>query len=152
MTEGHSTSRLRFGFALVGLARRWRRALDERMAEIGLSDAAWPPLVHLDRSGEGASQGELAARCGIDGSTLVRLLDLLETRGLVERRVSPTDRRARLIYLTPAGRETLAAVYDVLKESEIAMLADVEDAELASALDVFGRVEERLAGSGKTET
>ena len=55
----------------------WRHALDGRMAALGLSDAAWPPLVYLDRSGEGVTQSELATRCGIDGSTLVRLLDIL---------------------------------------------------------------------------
>ena len=53
MTHSASDPRLHFGFALVGLARRWRRAFDGRMATLGLSDAAWPPLLHLDRSGDG---------------------------------------------------------------------------------------------------
>lgn len=149
MPSSASTARLRFGFALVGLARRWRHALDARMGALGLSDAAWPPLVHLDRGGDGITQNELALRCGIDGSTLVRLLDILGEQGLVERRVSPTDRRARLIYLTAKGRRALGAVYRVLEQAEVAMLKDVDDEHLHGTLEVFAQIERRLAQEGQ---
>jgi MarR family transcriptional regulator for hemolysin len=144
MTASAANPRLRFGFALVGLARRWRRALDERMATLGLSDAAWPPLVHLDRSGDGITQVELAARCGIDGSTLVRLLDLLGEQGLVERRACPTDRRSRLVFMTAKGRRSLASVYRVLQQAEVEMLRDIDDRRLQATLDVFKQIEGRL--------
>ena len=97
-------ARLRFGIKFVLLARRWRQALDQRLAEVGLSDATWAPLVHLWESGGGISQKDLAALVGIDGSSLVRLLDILAGRGLVERRMDPADRRTRLVFLTEAGR------------------------------------------------
>ncbi|MGJ5179302.1 MarR family winged helix-turn-helix transcriptional regulator [Bradyrhizobium oligotrophicum] len=145
MATSSSTARLRFGFALVGLARRWRRALDERMGVLGLSDAAWPPLVHLDRPGDGITQNELAARCGIDGSSLVRLLDMLGERGLIERRVSPHDRRSRLVLLTTKGRHVLTSVYRILQDAEIAMLTDIDDQQLQSTLGVFDRIERCLA-------
>ncbi|MGJ4995285.1 MarR family winged helix-turn-helix transcriptional regulator [Bradyrhizobium sp. HKCCYLS3077] len=150
MATSDPTARLRFGFALVGLARRWRRALDERMDALGLSDAAWPPLVHLDRSGDGITQNELAARCGIDGSSLVRLLDKLSEGGLIERRVSPTDRRSRLVFLTTKGRRVLTSVYRILQDAEIAMLRDINDRQLQSTLDVFERIERRLADPDET--
>ncbi|WP_316228953.1 MarR family winged helix-turn-helix transcriptional regulator [Bradyrhizobium sp. SZCCHNR1070] len=149
MQGSASNARLRFGFALVGLGRRWRRALDARMAALGLSDAAWPPLVHLDRAGDGITQNELAVRCGIDGSTLVRLLDILGEQGLVERRVSPTDRRARLIFLTAKGRRALTSVYRILHQAEVAMLKDVDDEHLQATLEVFARIEHRLAKEDK---
>jgi len=139
MSTSASNARLRFGFALVGLARRWRRELDERMAALGLSDAAWPPLVHLDRSGDGITQNELAARCGIDGSTLVRLLDMLAEQGLIERRVSPTDRRSRLVFLTAKGRRSLTSVYRVLQQAEVTMLRDIDDKHLQATLDIFAQ-------------
>lgn len=145
MPRSASKARLQFGFVLVGLARRWRRALDERMAALGLTDAAWPPLVHLDRLGDGVTQNELAGRCGIDGSTLVRLLDILGNQGLVERRISPTDRRSRLVFLTAKGRKALVSVYRVLEQSEVAMLKDVDDDQITATLDVFARIDRRLA-------
>ena len=50
-------------------------------------------------------QKELATALSIEGPSLVRLLDNLERRGLIERREDETDRRARGIYLTRAGRD-----------------------------------------------
>src|SRR4051794_20112205 len=105
-----STSRRLFGFQFAVLARRWRTYLDQALSEAGLTDATWAPLVHLDRSGDGVPQKTLALRIGIDGSTLVRLIDILESRGLVERRTDPTDRRARLLHLTEAGRQAVSAI------------------------------------------
>ncbi|MBS0469189.1 MAG: MarR family transcriptional regulator [Proteobacteria bacterium] len=51
----------------------------------GLSDAAWTPLVHLHRLGDGISQTDMAAAEGLDGSSLVRLPDMLVAQGLIER-------------------------------------------------------------------
>lgn len=44
------SSRDSFGMLLVGVARRWRSALDASLAEVGLSDATWGPLVHIGRT------------------------------------------------------------------------------------------------------
>lgn len=126
------------------LARRWRRALDERLAETGLSDATWAPLVHLQETGGGITQKELAALVGIDGSSLVRLLDILCRQGFAERRVDESDSRARLIYLTESGEQRVAAIRRELAKGEEEMLADISDADIASMLEHFDRIEERL--------
>jgi len=137
-------ARSRFGFAFVLLARRWRRLLDRRIGALGLTDATWTPLIHLQMAGDGISQTELAALVGIEGSSLVRLLDILVSRGLVERQADPRDRRTRLIVLTEAGHVMLRDIRRVLAETEAEMLADAEDAELAAALDLFDRIDHRL--------
>ncbi len=140
-----STSpRARFGVRFALLARRWRRALDARLAEAGLSDATWVPLVHLHESGDGITQKELAALVGIDGSSLVRLLDILCRQGLVERRVDAADARARLVHLTDAGRARVAEIRRELGKGEAEMLADLSDAEIAAMLRNFELIEQRL--------
>ncbi len=126
------------------LARRWRRALDERLAEAGLSDATWAPLVHLQVTGGGITQKELAALVGIDGSSLVRLLDILCRQGFAERRVDESDSRARLIYLTESGEQRVAAIRRELAKGEEEMLADISDADIATMLEHFDQIEERL--------
>lgn len=141
--------RLRFGFQLVGFARRWRRELDRRLAVVGLSDATWAPLIHLHQAGDGISQKELAALVGIDGSSLVRLLDILTERGLIERRVEKDDRRTRLVFLTPAGRDAVRDIRGQLLQAEKAMLADLSDDEIATILGAFEKVDWRLA-AGRT--
>lgn len=136
--------RFRFGFHLVTLARQWRRQLDTELAAAGLSDASWAPLMHLAEGGDDISQSELALRVGLDGSSLVRLIDLLEERGMIARRVDPNDRRARRIVLTPAGRTEVAAIRARLHEIECRMLADLDDPALTHMIDGFTRIETRI--------
>lgn len=138
-----SDLRRRFGFLFVSLARRWRRAIDHELAAVGLTDATWTPLIHLSEGGDGISQTELAMRVGLDASSLVRLLDLLEARGLVERQVDPTDRRARRIVLTPAGEAEVTCILGKLHAVEAELLADLGDAELTTMLEGFARIDAR---------
>lgn len=141
---GPISARERFGMLFVMVARHWRSALDASLADLGLSDATWSPLLHIGRSGGGLSQKELAARVGIDGSSLVRLLDILTTKGLIERRQDPGDRRANLLFLTPAGREAMAEIQGLLNEIEARMLADLDDAEMEAMTKALERLDTRI--------
>lgn len=136
--------RHRFGALFVGLARRWRRALDDRLSGVGLTDATWAPLVHLEMSGGGISQTELAGMLGIDGSTLVRLLDILAGKGLIERRPDPVDRRAKRLHLTQAGHDAVVGIRAVIIQAETEMLADLDDATLAALIDTFDLIDARI--------
>lgn len=144
MPDTPMSPRRRFGFIFSVLARRWRRLLDARLAAVGLTDATWTPLIHLSELGDGISQKDLAARVGLDGSSLVRLIDILAERGLVTRRTSDADRRANLIFLTEAGHTAVADIRRLLSEAEMEMLADVSDAELATMLAAFARIGARV--------
>ena len=66
-----------FGFRLGRLARFWRARLDEKMRPHGLTQARWVVMVHLRRGGNGFKQKELADFVGIEGPTLVHILDLV---------------------------------------------------------------------------
>src|SRR6266699_2954728 len=57
----------------------------------------------LRNLGEPRSQRELAQCLKFDASNVTAIVDRLEERGLVERRVDPSDRRVRRVVLTPAG-------------------------------------------------
>lgn len=137
--------RTRFGITFSLLARRWRRAIEAHLAASGLTDATWIPLVHLKATGGGISQKDLAALVGVDGSSLVRVLDILEREGLIVRRRDERDGRARLIDLTPAGEDRVATIRAALGEAEEAMLADLSDAELGDLLDHFETIDRRLS-------
>lgn len=94
-----------FGLLVARLSRRLRQAVDAEMRLIGLTEATWRPLIYLRTLGDGVRQKELATAMSIEGPSLVRLLDSLERRGFIERREDESDRRARGIHLTRAGRE-----------------------------------------------
>jgi DNA-binding MarR family transcriptional regulator len=58
----------------------------------------------------GMSQHKLHEKTAIDPSSMVAVIDELEARGLAERRPDPADRRARTIFLTDDGLQTLKRI------------------------------------------
>lgn len=146
MTTEDIDPRDRFGVRFVGLARAWRRHLDGALTAAGFGGASWVPLIHLDGGG-GITQRDLAARCGLDNSSLVRLLDALGDEGLVERRPKPGDRRAKCVHLTEAGRSAVAAIRPVIAAAERRMLEGASAAEVEAALVLFDRIEAGFAGT-----
>lgn len=65
-------------------------------------------ILQTVRDQPGCDQRTLAGRIALDTSTTAGVVDRLEARGLLRRRVSPEDRRVRLLALTPAGELLLA--------------------------------------------
>ena len=65
-------------------------------------------ILQTVRDLPGCDQRTLAGRIALDTSTTAGVVDRLEARDLLLRRVSPTDRRVRLLALTPAGELLLA--------------------------------------------
>lgn len=135
------------GIRFSMLARRWCHEVEAFLAEAGLSDATWAPLVHLREGGDGQSQKHLAARLGIDASSLVRLLDILERQSLIERRPDQHDGRARQVYLTPEGEARVAHIRNLLWQAEELFLADLSDKEAQVMLDCFDRIDARITDS-----
>lgn len=131
-----STKSLResFGLRFFMMARRWQRALDSHLAMAGLTDATWRPLVQLEDSGGGITQKDLAARVGVDTSSLVRVLDILEGDGLIERRRDQSDGRANLLYLTQAGVVREAGIRNLLRDAEKIALANLSDEDVETLM------------------
>ena len=95
---------------------------------------------------EGLTQSEIAAMIGLDKTTMVVTVDELERAGLAERRPSPTDRRARVISVTAAGKRKLKqadVVATQVQEDVLATLPADESEALISALSRL--VDDRLS-------
>ena len=129
---------------LVRLARLYRREVDRCISQHGLSDARAVPVLHIARAGHSLRQGELADELGIEGPSLVRLLDQLCAAGLIERRDDPSDGRAKTLHLTRAGKEMAGVLEQVLTRLRKELLADVSDADLAATLRTFTALEAGL--------
>jgi MarR family transcriptional regulator, transcriptional regulator for hemolysin len=98
-------------FLLHDVARLLRVEADKRARQHGMTRAQWAILIWLERQ-PGISQKELSELLEVEPITVARLIDRLETRGMVERRPDPRDRRIwRLHLLTPA-REVLHEIDD----------------------------------------
>jgi MarR family transcriptional regulator for hemolysin len=106
----------RFSAALHGSARAWRLAIDRRLKHLGLSQASWMAIALTAKEKEPPSQTRLAARAGVEDPTMVSTVDRLVKAGFMVRTPSATDRRVKLLSLTPAGQ----AVYEtVWQEAEV---------------------------------
>ena len=92
------------------------------------------------------TQIQLADRCGLDKTTMVVTVDELEKAGLVERQTSPTDRRARIIVVTPQGRVMSAKAADVIDRVHDDVLSSLPDDEREGLVAGLTRlVEHRLS-------
>jgi DNA-binding MarR family transcriptional regulator len=89
---------------LTRLARVVYRRSTVELVGMGLKELA--VLAYL-RDHQLAAQQALSEGLCVDANTCVLLLNELETKGLVERRRDPVDRRRHLVALTPAGRHAL---------------------------------------------
>ena len=145
MAFENATLRERFGFTLSRLGRIWRQQLDAGLLGRGVSYSRWVALVYLARGGEGMSQKDLARYMGIEAPTLVRLLDRLELEGLVERRPHPADRRAKAVHLTADAGPVLEQFDEVAKDVRTALLAGIDEADLATCLAVLERIDHNAA-------
>ena len=82
----------------------------------------------------GIDQASLAATISFDRATIGGVVDRLEQKGLIERTVSPDDRRARLLQLTAAGRRELAVLRPVVEALQAEILAPLSAKERAAFL------------------
>ena len=111
--------------------RLWRAShtrVAAALESIGLTPALFGVLNFLGAR-DGAIQQEVASSMGIDPSTMVSLIDELESAGLAERRPHPTDRRAREVAITSKGRRQLQRARRMATEVDREVLRGLTDAE-----------------------
>jgi MarR family transcriptional regulator for hemolysin len=138
----HRQSQIALG--VIQLGRSYRRMVDRRLAEHQISDARALPVLHIARAGDGMRQRELADIMGIEGPSLVRLLDQLCAAGLVERHPDPADGRAKNLHITPQGRQLASVVEIVLHQLRDEVFAGVSDDDIDATLRTMAALDGAL--------
>jgi DNA-binding MarR family transcriptional regulator len=138
------TQQRTFGFLLKDASKLYVERFDHRARELGLTLPQCKALVYLARC-EGISQVELASAAEIEPMTLVRILDRMESDGLLERRADPADRRARRLYLKPKSRPLLQTIDRISSDTRDEAFAGFSTQEAASLLAGLERVRGTLA-------
>jgi DNA-binding MarR family transcriptional regulator len=90
------------------------------LARVDISPAQFSVLVVIGAN-EGLSQAELAGTLGIEPARLVRMLHLLEERGLTQRLASSADGRRHALRLTRAGQTQLKQAKELAAQHEAAL-------------------------------
>lgn len=132
----------RFTRKLVLTARKWTSFIDEKIRlKTGCSRSHWQTLAAIAFSGGGpVATLALSERMGVQWPTLIRALNEMEVRGFIERTQDPNDRRVRMITISPAGRQALADVRQILDPMRSIMLEGFETADLKAAERVLDRL------------
>ncbi|MDY7561134.1 MarR family transcriptional regulator [Pseudomonas sp. 10B1] len=141
------TDQHRFGMQLAHMSRGWRAELDRRLADLGLSQARWLVLLHLARFDEPPTQRELAQSVGVEGPTLARLLDSLETQGLVRRQAVVEDRRAKKILLSDTARPLIEKIETIATALRKELFEGVDEEELRICMQVHAKILSNLEKS-----
>ena len=127
----------RFSNALHSTSRSWRQAVDRRLKYLGVSQASWMTIAFAAKAGAPLSQSELADRLGVEGATMVAMVDRLVKAGLVVREASTTDRRIKRVVVTEAGYR----LFDTVKTEAAAvrkeLLAQLDPKKLEAATAVL---------------
>jgi len=84
------------------------RLIEQRLRSFGLTHPQFGLLNQLSRS-HGPTQQECSHALYVDKANLSGIVDRLSRTGLVDRIPDPVDRRYNRIYMTPRGRDVLAA-------------------------------------------
>ncbi len=134
-----------FGLAIGDCARIWRNRVNERLKPLGLSQAAWLALWHLSFFPGGIGQTDLAERLGIEGPTLVRLLDRLAADSLIRREIAPHDKRCKQVVLTDDAKPVLAQVRAIIADLRGEIMAGIPDTQLLDGLRLLALIRTRLA-------
>lgn len=109
------------------------------LAAFGLKVRSYSVLA-LAAGEAGPSQRELSAFLRLDPSQVVALVDDLESRGLVERRADPADRRANIVVATEEGRALFQRAQVATQSAERELHADITDAERAQLAALLRRI------------
>ena len=132
-----------FGMLLGETARSWRTRLDQRLRPLGLSQAKWLVLLHLNMVTDSLTQKQLSERLGIEAPSLVRLLDRMESDEWIVRRPSPSDRRAKTVHVTDKAAAIIREIKEIAAKLRKELLAGIPARELAVAGTVLQRIKDR---------
>jgi MarR family transcriptional regulator, transcriptional regulator for hemolysin len=127
--------------ALVQAGRKWRKLAQLALAAHGISQARASALVWVRRLGGGVRQIVLAGYIGIEGTSLVRLLDELSAAGLLVRKDDQSDRRAKTIWLTSEGEHLADQIELVLATLRDRVLEGVSPDDIDATLRIFKAID-----------
>jgi DNA-binding MarR family transcriptional regulator len=130
------------GYLLARLGESSRRRFREALESDGLHPRDFG-LMTMVAAQPGMTQHQLHEKTGIDPSSMVAAIDELEAAGLAERRPHPGDRRARSIFLTDSGMQTLERVRQLVGEMQKELFAPLDAQERATLHGLL----RKLAGS-----
>ena len=121
-----------------------QKKLMEQLADTGLT-LGQPKVLDYLKDHDGASQKEIAAGCLIEAGSLTSILNRMEEKGLIERKMLNGNRRTFHIFMTESGKKNQKLVEEASKKIEKTALNSISEEEQKLFMDIFCRIYRNLA-------
>lgn len=132
------------GFIVNTTAKAFQKALDAELRKnVGVTIGQWRVISTLVRQ-PGITQKEIADRVGIEGSTLVPIIDKMEKDGFVKRKLDDEDRRINRIYLTTKADDLWNSMIECALKIRKLSTKEISEEQIKTTLDVLKKISKNL--------
>lgn len=132
------------GFIVNRAAKAFVKALDTDLREnVGVTFGQWKVIVMLANQ-NGLTQKEIADRLGLEGPTLIPIIDKMEQEGLLVRKVDPDDRRNNRIYRTEKADELWDRMIECALRIREVSLRGIHEQDINIMRKVLEKISENL--------
>lgn len=124
-----------------------QKRLLEKVKVSGLT-LGQPKVLDYLKDHDGASQKEIAAGCFIEAGSLTSILNRMEEKGLIERRMLNGNRRTFHIFMTEAGKKSQKLVEETFSEIEELAWKDISQEDAEAFLRIYHKIYSNLSETG----
>ena len=121
-----------------------QKKLMEQLKDTGLT-LGQPKVLDYLKDHDGVSQKEIAAGCLIEAGSLTSILNRMEEKDLIERKMLNGNRRTFHIFMTESGKKNQKLVEEAFKKIEKTALNGISEEEQKQFMDIFCRIYRSLA-------
>ena len=121
-----------------------QKKLMEQLKDTGLT-LGQPKVLDYLKDHDGASQKEIAAGCLIEAGSLTSILNRMEEKGLIERKMLNGNRRTFHIFMTESGKKNQKLVEETFEKIEETALNNVSEEEQKVFMEIFLSIYRNLA-------
>ena len=140
------------GFIVNSTAKTFQRVFDLELREnVGVTISQWRVVAILVLQ-PGLTQKEIADKAGIEGATLVPVIDKMEKDGLLKRKPDSKDRRVNRIYLTPKADSLWNSMIECALRIRKISTKDIPEDQLKTTLETLRKISKNLANHFEVDT
>ena len=120
-----------------------QKALLEQLKDTGLT-IGQPKILDYLKDHDGSNQKEIARACFLEAGSLTTILNKMEEKGLIERRILNGNRRSFHIFMTEEGRKKQQLVENAFLQIEKKALANISADEFEQFMSVYQKIYSNL--------
>lgn len=140
------------GFIVNSTAKAFQKALDSELRKnVGVTISQWRVIATLVLQ-PGLTQKEIANKVGIEGATLVPVIDKMEKEGFLKRKPYSKDRRVNRIYLTPKADSLWNSMTECALRIRKVSSKDIPEDQLKSTLETLRKISKNLLTHFEVDT